>query len=221
MKRTVALMLLLALLAAVPAARAVDVSVLDTKVYEISDYDDYRSVVTTLSVNELVIRHTHSLPNFPSYVYGELVLAENKGEDVALWCWNIFYKAKKPLGLKALTVTVGGMDFTMDLTENLETKTLEDGSSQEASYVVMGTENTKLWMCLLLEAKAREMTGSFEGWTMPAVIHGAAEDVETAFTTAVMVDLYAAYLAMDKLGLTSCLADFEGTPAACTEAAGR
>ena len=53
---------------------------------------------------------------------------------------------------------------------------------------------------------------------MPAVIHGEAGDVETTFPTAVLVDLYAAYVAMSDLGLTSCLTDLAGTPAVLTEA---
>ncbi len=218
MRKSVALLLALALLAALPCAQAADLSVLDSKVYETKDYDDYVSIVTVLQVDQLTIRHAHSLPNRPSYIYGEMILAQSKGEDVGLWCWNIFYKAKDPLQMQSMTVTVGGRSFTLDLAENLETKVLDDGTHQEASYVIMGTKNAQLWLCLLLEAETRKAAGSYEGWTMPAVIHGASEDVETELTTAVLVDLYAAYLAMGNLGLTGCLADYEGTPATWAEA---
>ena len=103
-------------------------------------------------------------------------------------------------------------DFTLDVSEDATRKTLDDGTAEEWNYAFMGTDNARLWTALVLEGRIRERTGSFAGWTVPMVIHGEAEDVETALTTASLMDLYATYKAMSALGAADQLQRYHGAP---------
>ena len=212
-KRGIALLLAALLLAAAPAALAADLSVLSDAVYDITRIEGGTSILTSLPVRDLALAHAHSLADHISYIYGEVIVTSGgRDGEVIRWCWNLCYRAREPLKVHSVTLTVGGRDFTLDVSEDATRKTLDDGTAEEWNYAFMGTDNARLWTALVLEGRIRERTGSFAGWTVPMVIHGEAEDVETALTTASLMDLYATYKAMSALGAADQLQRYHSAP---------
>ena len=142
---------------------------------------------STLDEAETAFTHAHAVPGCPSTVHSDILVTGWVGGEAQQAWWRLWinWRADRPLGIRAVTLTLNGADYTFSGLHTADTLAEENGVWSESACIVFGAESRDFWMAFLSLGGS---SAAYAEMTLPMVLHGT-EDLACELNGAALTDL--------------------------------